>query len=269
MIPSMTMMHEHCDLFFDFTSDTPRYWDRFWENGSGLGRGSADPDRSSPMLREYHRIVWSGELPNGQMLILENDPYGYLNWNGMRFGSDSITASFRYRRCRHLLEQVEVGMDDYRGFVENYIHAFYTMGGMIIFPRHCNSINQVRGTDRRICDRWDLTLECIRRYYSGEDSPISWCLEQDKEFFDLFVNFRGYVDFFCLRGCVSDDYSKVNMGLDTELFVKDPLPGTVDEYMSWIESQYRLINDRTVYMAQRLGQALVQQAETSQDPFHT
>ena len=122
------------------------------------------------------------------------------------------------------------------------------MGGMIIFPRHRNSINQIRGTNRRICDRWDLTLECIRRYYSDEDGPLSWCLEQDREFFDLFVDFKGYVDFFCLRGCVSNDYSKVNLWLDTELFVEDPLPKTVEEYKSWLDSQHRLVHDRAVWM---------------------
>ena len=241
-------MYGHYDLSFDFTSDTPRYWDHFWENGGGLGLGSADPDIRSHTLKEYHKRAWCRELPNGQILELENDPRGYLKWNGMRFGSDSITASFRYERYRHMLEQVVASMDDYRGFVEDYIRGLYTMGGMIIFPRHRNSINQVRGTNKYICDRWDLTLECIRRYYSGEDSPISWCLEQDKMFFDLFVDFKGYVDFFCLNSCVSNDYSKVDLWLDTELFVTNPLPETVDEYKSWVESQYRLVHDRAAIM---------------------
>lgn len=241
-------MYKHYDLSFDFTSDTPGYWDHFWENRGGLGLGSADPDSQSPMLKEYHKRAWCRELPNGQLFELEDDPAGYLRWNGMRFGSDSITASFRYERCRPLLEQVEASMHDYRSFVEGYIRFSYTMGGMIIFPRHRNSINQVRGINRRICDRWDLTLECIRRYYSGEDSPISWCLEQDKGFFDLFIDFKGYVDFFCLRDCVSNDYSKVDLWLDTELFIEDPIPKTVDEYKSWMESQYWLVKRRAALM---------------------
>lgn len=67
-------MYEHYDLSFDFTSDTPRYWDRFWENRNGLGVGSADPDMSSPMLKEYHKRAWYKELPNGQLFELEDDP---------------------------------------------------------------------------------------------------------------------------------------------------------------------------------------------------
>lgn len=27
------------DVKFDFTSDSPGYWDRFWENNDGLGGG--------------------------------------------------------------------------------------------------------------------------------------------------------------------------------------------------------------------------------------
>ena len=189
---------------------------------------------SSPMLKEYHKRAWCKELPNGQLFELEDDPRGYLRWNWMRFGSDSITTGFRYERNRTLLEQVEAGMDDYRRFVEDYIHSTYTMGGMIVFPRHRNSINQARGVNRYICDRWDLTLECIRRYYSGEESPLSRCLEQDNEFFDLFVDFKGYVDFFRLEDCVSKDRSEVELWLDTELFIRDPLPRTVDGYISWI-----------------------------------
>ena len=169
----------------------------------------------------------------------------------MRFASDSIIASFRYERCRPLLKEVEASMVNYRHYVESYIHATYTMGGMIVFPKHPNSINQVRGINRRICDRWDLTLECIRRHYSGEESPLSRCLEQDKEFFDLFVDFRGYVDFFYLNGCVTNDYSKVNLWLDTALFVKDPLPKTVSEYEGWIESQIFFVKDRAALMNQK------------------
>ena len=240
-------MHEY-DPLFDFTSDTPGYWDNFWKNRNGLGLGSADPDKCSPALKEFHKRAWCKELPNGQLFELKNDSKGYLRWNEMRFASDSITASFRYERCRTLLKEVEASIVDYRHYVESYIHITYTMGGMIIFPKHRNSINQIRGTNRCICDRWDLTLECIRRYYSGEESPLSWCLDQDKEFFDLFVDFRGYVDFFYLNGCVTNDYSKVNLWLDTELFIKNPLPKTVSEYESWIESQISFVNNRSTLM---------------------
>ena len=168
----------------------------------------------------------------------------YLVWDGRRFASDSVTTGFRYERCRPLLERVAASMDDYRGWMESVIRRTYTIGGSIIFPKHRNSINQIRGSNRCIADRWDLTLECIRRFYEGEESPISWCLEQDRCFFDLFADFRGYVDFFFLQDCVSRDCSEVRMWLDTEPFQKDPFPRDVDEYMGWIGCNLDFVEKR-------------------------
>lgn len=45
------------DVNFDFTSDSPRYWDNFWANNDGLGSGSSDPDSCSPTLRAYHSVA--------------------------------------------------------------------------------------------------------------------------------------------------------------------------------------------------------------------
>ena len=99
------------DVCFDFTSYTPEYWDDFWTRRKGLGMGRLDPDTFSPMLREYHKILWSRELPNDKHMVLEDDPAGYLRWNGMRFSSDNIAVSFRYERCRKLLESVESNVE--------------------------------------------------------------------------------------------------------------------------------------------------------------
>ena len=59
------------DTTFDFTSDTPHYWDNFWQNCEGLGCGSADPDSKSPTLKNYHKLLWSKRLPNGEFLDLQ------------------------------------------------------------------------------------------------------------------------------------------------------------------------------------------------------
>jgi len=128
--------------------------------------------------------------------------------------------------------------------MESVIRKTYTIGGSIIFPKHMNSINQCRGSNAQIRDRWDLTLECIRRFYEGEESPLSWCLEQDREFFELFVDFKGYVDFFLLQDCVSNDYSKVELWIDTKLFEKNPFPKDVEEYMRWIQHNIDFVDKR-------------------------
>ena len=38
------------DVEFDFTSDSPGYWDGFWENNDGLGGGGSDPDSASAVF---------------------------------------------------------------------------------------------------------------------------------------------------------------------------------------------------------------------------
>ena len=39
---------------FDFTTDSPHYWDRFWETVGGLGVGGSDPDSAGKTLQKYH-----------------------------------------------------------------------------------------------------------------------------------------------------------------------------------------------------------------------
>lgn len=161
------------DVTFDFTSDTPHYWDQFWETRNGLGYSKQDPDASSKTMRLYHQYVWSKTLPNGEAMQLElGSRNEYLRWKNFRFGSDSITASFRYERYREMLGKVEASMQDYHTFMEDYLRKTYTIGGAILFPKRHGGINQARGCNPHIKDRWDLTLECIRRYYEKEDSPL-------------------------------------------------------------------------------------------------
>jgi len=73
----MTRSFSSIDTSFDFTSDSPGYWEDFWSRRDGLGAGGCDPDVCSPMLRNYHRILWSRTLPNGDIMDLEPDPYGF------------------------------------------------------------------------------------------------------------------------------------------------------------------------------------------------
>jgi len=85
----------------------------------------------------------------------------------------------------------------------------YTIGAMIVFPGNQVdrkwTINQARGCTRSVSDRFDLTLECIRRHYSGEGSPLSSTLARYGDFLALFGDFRGYVTFFLLDDLVTDD----------------------------------------------------------------
>ncbi len=236
---------ETVDVDFDFTTDTTHYWDGFWEKNDILGgKGKRDPDVESRTLRRYHRILWSRPLPNGDTMDLKESDYDYLTWNGHRFGSDSITASFRYERNRAILEEISKESQNYHDFMEDYIRRAYTIGGCMIFPKRKQSINQCRGTNRMINDRWDLTLECIRRFYLGEESPLYWTLKEDTWFFDLFTDFKGYVDFFFLQDCVTGDYSEVIPWLGDGRFHMNNLPNNTKEYLHWIEKNLEFVEKR-------------------------
>ena len=172
------------------------------------------------------------------MNLVSGKGSNYLTWKNFRFGSDSILASLRYVRYREMLEEVSKTIPKYKEFIESFIHKTYTIGGSIIFPKE-NSINRARGVNPFIKDRWDLTLECIRKYYKNEDSPLYETLVMNKEFFDLFVDFKGYVDFFFLQDCVSEDYKTVIFWIGDGDLSKNPMPKSVDEYLLWIDKQSR------------------------------
>ena len=65
-----------------------------------------------------------------------------------------------------------------------------------------------------------------------------------KEFFDLFIDFKGYVDFFYLQDCVSTDYQSVIFWIGDGDLSKNPMPKTVDEYLLWIEKQLDFVSKR-------------------------
>lgn len=227
----MILDKDMIDVTFDFRTDTPK---------------GHDPDKYSKTLKKYHQTLWSKELPNGEVMDLEisPDPNYYLVWNDFDFGSDSIIVELRYERYKSVLEKVAEIVDDIDVYYENLVRRSYTIGGMIIFPKHINSMNQRRGTCSQISDRWDLTLECIRRYYCGESSPLSKVIESDKAFYDLFVDFKGYVDYFFLQDCVSDDYSKVDIWCGDASYKKNGLPETVDDYFEFIRKEHEFLDKR-------------------------
>lgn len=239
---------------FDFTTDTPNYWNGFWEKDEILGGGGNDPDVASKTLQSYHQKLWSKPLPNGEVMLLTSGiGTNYLTWNDFRFGSDSIMASFRYVRYRHMLEKVSMTLPEYKKFIEFFIRKTYTIGGTIIFPKE-NSINRARGVNPFIKDRWDLTVECIRRYYNNEKSPLSETLEKNEKFFSLFTDFRGYIDFFHLQDCVSEDYRSVHFWIGNGEFDGFPLPKTVGEYSQWINKQLEFVSKRNDRIKQSVSQ---------------
>ena len=217
------------DITFDFRTDSK-------------GR---DPDTYSPTLNAYHRALWSKELPNGEVmdLLSKGAPF-VLSWKDLYFTSDTIIVEMRSLKNQRITDQAREQVEDFEEVYEHLLCRSYSIGSMIIFPLHINSMNQRRGMNTLISDRWDLTLECIRRHYAGEESPLTKVIEQDRAFYDLFVDFKGYVDFFFLQDCVSEDYSSVNIWMGDASFRKSGLPETVEDYFKFLFKEHIFLDKR-------------------------
>ncbi|MFN7982438.1 MAG: hypothetical protein U0Q11_11315 [Vicinamibacterales bacterium] len=226
---------ERIDVAFDFRSDTPGY-------------PKKDPDVCSPTLRRYHRRLWSKPLPNGQVFTLDDTTVHYLHHRSDALGefflaSDAVVPTFRKE-----LSLAAVLRDISDVDRETFLRLGYTIGGMMIFPGERigrkMTINGARGFHPRIKDRFDLTVECIRRHYSQERSPLSDVLARYGRFFALFVDFRGYVEFFLLQDIVSQDCSAVSFFAPFDGFDRSPVPVGVDEYRAYVRLASAFIEAR-------------------------
>ena len=207
-----------------------------------------DPDSFSKTLKSYHKALWSKHLPNGQMFDLVESPNNRYLYHKSELGeyalsSDSVVHTYKnWQRTKDIIRQIPE--ED----MEFFYNLAYTVGGFMLFPGNkvngLNTMNQERGTNKKINDRLDLTLECIRRYYNNETSPMYDTINRYDTFFRLFNNFKGYCEHFLLQDLVSEDYSKVNFFLPFNDFVHNPLPKDVEEYMSYKKNNIDFLNKR-------------------------
>lgn len=226
-------MPSSIDTNFDFRSDTAP---------------GKDPDSFSPTLRSYHKILWSKPLPNGKMFELVDTKdkaylYHHSELGEFFLSSDSVIHSFsKWTSMAHIIGQFK------NGEVEAFKSLGYTIGGMMIFPGNRidgkATINGARGFHPLIKDRIDLTLECIRRHYKDETSPLKDTLSRYSDFFALFDSFKGYVDFFLLNDIVSKDYSGIEFFIPFENFKTPAVPKTFEAYCAYKDLAMDFVNKR-------------------------
>lgn len=206
------------DLDFDFFSDA----------------GAGDPDNTSHTLRKYHKYLWSKPLPNGKLLSLEMKIGKYLYHNSelgeFILGSDAIIHSYRdQKRKQWLIKQIPEEVNE-------LFNTGKTIASYILYPKNKIdnkfTINQARGVNRMIDDRFDLTLECIRLFYLGKQSPLYETFNRYKSFFDLFENFKGYVDFFFLNDLI-DKNGNIKFYLPFDNFNSKPIFSDKEDYLGY------------------------------------
>jgi hypothetical protein len=226
------MIENYIDISFDVRTDS---------NGK-------DPDYGSGTLRQYHRLLWSKNLPSGRLFDLDNSYENvYLKHKSdlgeFYLASDSITHTYyKWKRMQHIIQQIP------KDGLLYFYNIAHTIGGYIILPSNryngTNTLNQERGMNRRINDRIDLTLECIRRYYNDETSPLYETIKRYHDFFMLFSDFRGYCEFFLLQDLVQDDGTKIKSFLPFDGFINNPLPNSTEEYKVYMNNNIEFLCKR-------------------------
>ena len=220
------------DIKFNVFSDTP---------------AGKDPDSYSPTLRKYHQKLWSKILPNGELFELDTDIPRLLHHNSKLgeffLSSDAIGHTYKgVKKMSHIVGQLPASE------LDAFFNLCTTIGGFIVFPSKRidgkMTINGSRGVNHKIQDRFDLTLECIRRFYANQDSPLSETFERYAAFFELFETFQGYTKFFLLDDLASDDFQKIKFWHPFSSFTNTPLPQSISEYHSYKLNVVKFITAR-------------------------
>ncbi|WP_427131087.1 DUF6994 family protein [Pseudarthrobacter sp. S9] len=235
------------DTTFDYKTDKP-------------ARTRPDADRDSPQLRADHELLWTKELRPGELfepkapavrrkgyLIFTNPTSEEMNW----YGSDAITNSYTsWLRPKTLVKAIADLDKDQRAL---NLNPPYTIGSAMIWPvrkKDPYTMNRAR-VRRQIGDRMDLTLECIRRHYAGEQwSPLAKVIKAYEDFFALFRDFKGFVEFFHFQDLVSPDYDEVQFFLPLENFRRHGAPATTPEYVTYRDKVLEFIAARNSRMAE-------------------
>ena len=221
------------DVNFNFYLDTPK---------------GKDPDSYSDTLRRYHKLLWNKPLPNGTVFNLDLKTPKILHHKSQLgefyLSSDSLAHDYsKWKSTEHIIKKIS------KTEIENFFNLGCTIGGYTIFPSNRidnqMTINGSRGINKKIKDRFDLTLECIRRFYLNEDSPLLETLSRYKDFFKLFDDFKGYVDFFLFQDLVQSNYSSINYFLPSNNFNNSPIPNDIQEYKVYRKNMTEFINKRS------------------------
>ena len=101
----------------------------------------------------------------------------------------------------------------------------------------------------QIADRFDLTLECIRRHYLDTSmvSPLADRLDHYGDFFALFGDFDTYVRFFLLDDLLTSDRQGVRSLMTGEVVIDFPAPAyamTPLEYATYRRSSTEFVQAR-------------------------
>jgi len=209
------------DVNYDFHDDKPEKCKKW------------DPDKQSENLWDYHSVLWKKGVLEGLRKAKtekrgKETISGYLkldiedknSQNGkitLTLSSDNFEAL--YRNYKRKNEKNKTAMGSQKEWK-------YVIGGSLLFPafkqeKGRQTINQSRGINKKVADRIDITLLCIKLWYEKKEeyakNPLRASLDQleNEKFFRLFgegkEGFKNYIDFFFLKDFVNKYYEPINL----------------------------------------------------------
>jgi hypothetical protein len=236
--------------------------------------GDEDPDSHSPRLRYYHQQLWSHRplrgLDGDRTLELEPWDKGLIDTGlGMTFfGFDEglyLTSDRAMATWWNWTDTASLREDP--ALMERILAAnpvLDNMGGIIMWPGWQvggQTMNQARGFAQKatIADRLDLTVECIRLAYLGvveqPVNPLGPTLMRYWDFFKLFGDFVGYVEFWLLQDLLTQDRKRVMFFMEGDLIdydftARSPLPASAESYDEYLRNAEAFVLKRNRRMAE-------------------
>ena len=216
----------------------------------GIDAKGKDPDIYSATLKKYHKILWNKPLPDGSLFSIFDSPNEkYLAYQteklSIKLASDSIANSYAKSQSR---EMIQILSDVPKEKIDSFFLLNNTIGAFILFPSSRidgqMTLNGARGFNPMIADRFDLTLECVRRHYANLKSPLSEVLARYSEFFTVFETFENYVDFWLLRDLITSTGSIKFFIANKEPFEGRGYPKDASEYLEYRENSMNWVNAR-------------------------
>ncbi|HEM3684421.1 TPA: hypothetical protein U1D20_001916 [Streptococcus suis] len=146
--------------------------------------------------------------------------------------------------------------------IKELLKVSRTIGGHIFFPRwqisnikvNIKSINMARGGEF-ICknknrlgfyDRFDMLLFDMKRWYEGNSCQLKEEFDSNKIWLDLFIDFRGFIDYFSLNGFVNDKYEVINLTHIEKVIdgFESYIPDNTFQYIEYFKNSNNIISVR-------------------------
>jgi hypothetical protein len=224
------------DVEYDFSED-------YYKN--------MDPDKYNKILRNWHKILWEKYLPNNNNIFtLVEKNYGL--YHNSKMGEYYLTSDGIVHTYSKGYSNPEIINKIPKEEIDNFYRIACRIGAYILFPGYQidkkQTINGARGCNQKICDRFDLTLECIRLYYNGiidyQNNPLGDVINRYDNFFKLFIDFKNYCNYFLLQDLTLENYSKIKFHLPFNGFNQKPRPSSVEEYRIYMYNSIEFVNNR-------------------------